>query len=107
MTSLFKYIPQVVMNIKRKSTTGWSIGNVLLDFIGGSLSMFQSIFDSWLNDNWEGLTGNWVKMGLGVCSLVFDLVFVLQHYVIYRERSSQNNDELYISIDNESQDERY
>ena len=29
------------MNFRRKSTEGWSIGNVLLDFTGGSLSMLQ------------------------------------------------------------------
>lgn len=29
------------MNYRRKSTEGWSIGNVLLDFTGGSLSMLQ------------------------------------------------------------------
>ena len=29
------------MNFQRKSTLGWSIGNVLLDFTGGSLSLLQ------------------------------------------------------------------
>lgn len=29
------------MNFKRKSTEGWSIGNVLLDFSGGVLSFLQ------------------------------------------------------------------
>ena len=29
------------MNFKLKSTEGWSIGNVLLDFTGGSLSILQ------------------------------------------------------------------
>ena len=29
------------MNFKRKSTVGWSIGNVLLDFTGGSFSIIQ------------------------------------------------------------------
>ena len=29
------------MNFKRKSTVGWSIGNVLLDFTGGSFSLLQ------------------------------------------------------------------
>jgi cystinosin len=34
-----KYLPQVYLNYKRKSTVGWSLANVLLDFAGGSLSM--------------------------------------------------------------------
>ena len=29
------------MNFKRKSTVGWSIGNVLLDLTGGILSILQ------------------------------------------------------------------
>jgi len=32
---------QALMNFNRKSTEGWSIGNVLLDFTGGSLSLLQ------------------------------------------------------------------
>uniref|UniRef100_A0A2C9KX35 Uncharacterized protein n=1 Tax=Biomphalaria glabrata TaxID=6526 RepID=A0A2C9KX35_BIOGL len=39
--TLIKYIPQAYMNFRRKSTDGWSIGNVLLDFTGGSLSLLQ------------------------------------------------------------------
>lgn len=35
------------MNYKRKSTIGWSIGNVLLDFVGGMLSMLQMILLSY------------------------------------------------------------
>lgn len=31
------------MNYKRKSTVGWSIGNIFLDFTGGLLSMLQMI----------------------------------------------------------------
>jgi len=37
-------VVQVVMNFRRKSTIGWSIGNVLLDFTGGLLSILQSLF---------------------------------------------------------------
>ena len=32
------------LNYKRKSTFGWSIVNVLLDFTGGSFSLFQMFF---------------------------------------------------------------
>ena len=32
---------QAAMNFRRKSTVGWSIGNILLDFTGGILSMLQ------------------------------------------------------------------
>ena len=39
--TLVKYVPQAIMNWRRKSTMGWSIGNVLLDFSGGILSIAQ------------------------------------------------------------------
>jgi cystinosin len=40
MTAI-KYIPQAVMNFRRKSTIGWSIGNILLDLTGGVLNFGQ------------------------------------------------------------------
>lgn len=39
--SLIKYIPQVLLNYRRKSTAGWSIWNILLDLTGGTLSDLQ------------------------------------------------------------------
>lgn len=38
--SLIKYIPQLLWNLKRKSTVGWSIFNVLMDLTGGIFSVF-------------------------------------------------------------------
>lgn len=35
------------MNYKRKSTVGWSIGNIFLDFTGGILSMLQMILNAY------------------------------------------------------------
>lgn len=35
------------MNYQRKSTIGWSIGNVLLDFTGGMLSMLQMMLNAY------------------------------------------------------------
>ena len=37
------------MNFRRKSTMGWSIGNVLLDFTGGILSIAQMFIQSYNN----------------------------------------------------------
>lgn len=45
--TLIKYVPQAVMNYRRKSTQGWSIGNILLDFTGGMLSMLQMILNAY------------------------------------------------------------
>lgn len=40
------------MNFRRKSTVGWSIGNVLLDFSGGVLSVLQMILQSYNNSTY-------------------------------------------------------
>lgn len=45
--TLIKYVPQAILNYRRKSTSGWSIGNILLDFTGGMLSMLQMILNSY------------------------------------------------------------
>lgn len=82
--TLIKYMPQAYMNYRRKSTVGWSIGNVLLDFTGGSFSILQMILISYNNDDWSSIFGDPTKFGLGFFSVVFDIFFMLQHYVFYR-----------------------
>jgi len=83
--TIIKYIPQAWMNYKRKSTDGWSIGNILLDFTGGSLSILQMFFKSYNYDDWKSIFGNVTKFGLGFFSVLFDVLFILQHYVFYRQ----------------------
>ncbi|CAG8533779.1 3488_t:CDS:2 [Paraglomus brasilianum] len=91
--SLIKYIPQAYINYKRKSTVGWSIHNIALDFTGGTLSLLQLILDAYLADDWSGISGDPVKFGLGSVSLTFDLLFMGQHYILYRDRNDYSNDE--------------
>ncbi|KAJ1977205.1 hypothetical protein H4R34_003674 [Dimargaris verticillata] len=83
LVSLIKYCPQVYINYKAQSTVGWSIHNILLDFTGGTLSMMQLLLDAGLAHNWGGVAGNPVKLGLGLISMAFDLVFMTQHYILY------------------------
>ena len=64
--SCSKYIPQVLINWRRKSTAGWSIHNVLLDFTGGLLSVLQQCGDAQATADWGSVVGgNPVKFGLG------------------------------------------
>jgi len=56
--------------------------------------MLQLIIDSSLQADWSGITGNPVKTGLSLISLVFDIIFIIQHYVLYgpvEERSEREN----------------
>ncbi|KAM6921188.1 cystinosin [Xenentodon cancila] len=83
--TLVKYVPQAFMNYKRRSTVGWSIGNVLLDFTGGTLSILQMIIESYNNDEWRLVFGDPTKFGLGLFSVLFDILFMTQHYCLYRK----------------------
>lgn len=65
MTTIVKYIPQAYVNYQSQSTDGWSIGQILLDLGGGILSNLQLVIDSSLQDDWSGITGNPIKLGLG------------------------------------------
>ncbi|KAK5967111.1 Lysosomal Cystine Transporter [Trichostrongylus colubriformis] len=87
--TLFKYIPQALLNYRRKSTTGWSIGNVLLDFTGGCLDILQMVLQSWNASQWSAFYGNPVKFGLGLVSSSFDVLFIIQHYVLYPHKTSR------------------
>jgi cystinosin len=90
LTTVFlKYIPQAWVNYKRKSTIGWSIYPILLDFSGGWLSLAQLIIDSAMQKDWTGITGNPVKFGLGNITIVFDVIFLLQQYVLYRDNKKR------------------
>ncbi|XP_062888867.1 cystinosin-like isoform X1 [Mobula hypostoma] len=82
--TLIKYIPQALMNYRRNSTDGWSIGNVLLDLTGGSFSIVQMFLQSYNNDEWLLIFGDPTKFGLGVFSVLFDILFIVQHYCLYR-----------------------
>lgn len=84
--TLVKYMPQAYMNYQRKSTEGWSIGNVLLDLTGGTLSLAQMFIRSYNNDEWTLIFGDFTKFGLGLFSVLFDLLFIVQHYCLYRRQ---------------------
>lgn len=83
--TLIKYVPQAILNYRRKSTVGWSIGNILLDFTGGILSMLQMILNSYNYNDWQSIFGDPTKFGLGLFSVLFDILFIIQHYVLYRK----------------------
>ena len=80
--TLIKYIPQVWLNYKRKSTIGWTIHNVLLDFTGGLTSTTQLFVDA---RSWKEVVADFPKLGLGSISMFFDIIFLVQHYVLYTE----------------------
>jgi cystinosin len=87
-----KFVPQVLLNIRRRSTVGWNVDNVLLDFTGGSLSVAQLLLDAGCTGEWADMVGgDPVKFGLGFLSMFFDAIFMLQHFVLYRPRRGGND----------------
>lgn len=83
--SLLKYIPQAFMNMRRKSTVGFSILNIQLDFSGGMLSIGQMLVQVFFSSDWTVITGNPSKLSLGLTSMCFDILFLVQHYWLYRD----------------------
>lgn len=81
--TVIKYTPQVILNYQRKSTAGWSIWQIVLDFGGGVLSDAQLVLDCWNLNHWSGITGNLAKFALGIVSILFDMIFLTQHYILY------------------------
>jgi cystinosin len=41
------------------------------------------VLDSSLQSDWSGITGNPVKLLLGNVTIFFDLIFAVQHYILY------------------------
>lgn len=71
-----------MLNYQRKSTSGWQIWNIILDWYGGSLSIIQLVGDSFveakaqgLQHSYTGVLGNPAKLGLGLISIFFDVSY--------------------------------
>ncbi|KAI1759142.1 PQ loop repeat-domain-containing protein [Hypoxylon sp. FL1150] len=93
LITVVKYVPQLVYNFRNHSTRGWSIWQILLDVLGGLLSIAQLVLDSWLQGDWSGVTGNPAKFALGNVSMLYDVVFMTQHYVLYRDNRTAKDGE--------------
>ena len=81
-------------NWRRKSTKGWNIHNILLDFTGGFFSFGQNIVDTIRHqsviihdDQSDAL--NIAKYALSFISIVFDIIFCIQHFILYRTPESE------------------
>ncbi|KAG6659629.1 hypothetical protein I3843_03G045400 [Carya illinoinensis] len=87
--TVIKYIPQAFMNFARKSTDGFSIGNILLDFFGGVTNYAQMVVQSIDQGSWVNFYGNIGKTLLSLVSIFFDIIFMCQHYVLYPKKNAQ------------------
>ncbi|KAL9315641.1 hypothetical protein ACSQ67_016642 [Phaseolus vulgaris] len=83
---------QAVMNFLRKSTDGFSIGNILLDFSGGVANYGQMVVQSIDQNSWVNFYGNIGKVVLSLVSVFFDIIFIIQHYVLYAGNKSSKSE---------------
>lgn len=83
LITILKFYPQVMSNYHRKSTQGWNIYGTWLDLTGSVLSILQLVLDCNDQNDWAGVEGNFVKIALGVISGSYDIIFCIQHYIIY------------------------
>ena len=56
---------------------------------------FQVVIDVIHYADWSFITGNPVKFGLGLLSVAFNIVFMLQHFVCYRKKDATSTKESY------------
>jgi len=90
LLTFVKYVPQCWINFRDKTTKGWSIGYVIFDLIGWTFSLAKQCVDSVNLNDWSIMFGNIPKLVLALESMLFDFLFLVQHYVLYgsvRERS--------------------
>jgi len=92
--SFVKYCPQAYMNFARKSTMGFAVGGVLLDLTGGLTALGQQSLDAYREGNTSQFTSNAAKLLLSLESIAFDLLFLFQHFVLYRAENRRLQEQL-------------
>ena len=75
--TFIKYFPQAFLNYSRKSTVGWNVWSVVLDFFGGLLSLLQLVLDCWNKNDFSGITGDIPKFFLSLLSMSFDVSSII------------------------------
>lgn len=85
---LAKYLSQLWRNSRRLSTVGLSPQMVGLDFLGSTFSLLQLLSDHY---HYLGRKTNFLKLALNVISMTFDAVFLIQHFVLYREATKADS----------------
>ena len=87
LLTVTKFAPQILLHFRSKSTIGWSIATVFSDLIGGIFSILQMVVSSYNENDWSSFIGDPTKFGAGLLSVLFDILFILQHYVFYRQKT--------------------
>ena len=95
--STLKYLPQFYWNYERKSTQGWSIFNIVMDFTGGFFSFGQMGLETIFGID---VKINVVKFVLGITVMIYDIGFMIQHYCLYNPKHTKDSKE-YVVLNDE------
>jgi len=91
--STIKYFPQAYMNYKQAAVTGLSMPFVFLDMAGGVFCVLNIILLAALSNTFAEVIGNVPKLTVGIVSIIFPLVFILQRYLFYGKESSEASEQ--------------
>jgi cystinosin len=83
--TLVKYTPQILLNVARRSTTGFHVLGIALDLTGSVLSLAQLLLDCALIGSYSLIEGDPAKFGLGLLTMIFDVVLIVQHVIFGQE----------------------
>lgn len=89
ISSVAKYVPQLYLQHKLKSTAGFATSAVILDIIGSCLSLLQLTISSLRIGDPSLIWGNPAKFGLGLLTLLFDFGLVCQS-IRYKGREPED-----------------
>jgi hypothetical protein len=87
--AFIKCMPQVYLNWKRQRTLGFSLGGVLFGLFGSGCVVGQMGVEAVRDRSWSPIIGNPTKILLAIDSIAFCLIFIVQHYVFYRENDAK------------------
>eukprot|EP00918_Siedleckia_nematoides_P022449 GHVU01048342.1.p1 GENE.GHVU01048342.1~~GHVU01048342.1.p1 ORF type:complete len:586 (+),score=63.91 GHVU01048342.1:1205-2962(+) len=86
--TFIKYIPQILLTYRRKSTKGLSISQWNLDLAGGVFALSQNLIDAYNYSDPSYVYGNVPKFLLAMIGVFYDSILVIQHYCIYTDRET-------------------
>ncbi|WWC89452.1 uncharacterized protein L201_004376 [Kwoniella dendrophila CBS 6074] len=92
--SIIKYIPQIILNWKLRSSKGFAIGGIICDLIGSFFSFGQLVISSiFIEGDAGGIIANPAKLGLSFLSVFFDTIFIVQKYWLFRNHDKEDERE--------------
>jgi cystinosin len=72
----------------------------MLDFTGGTFSILQDIIKAVGHGTspFDGGGFNIVKWMLGIMSIVFDIIFMIQHFILYKDSNHEIQEKLPLKV---------